>query len=566
MVPDIGVTPNQWYFEKPDKPQTTENTASPTLIAFLNVLRHAADPETGQRVVVKIWIDTKKPPGQLQCTVDRRLGNEIEIYKRVLDKILAPGLSTNFIPFIASGECPLRTMTQTSQDGIRGLTAAIEKIENVRKTRYGCSDQANRVRFLVTQSACGGQGPCQTLRALAEILDNDPNRHTERWDNMHCIFFSLVWGIDALHNVAKISHNDLHLQNVVMRDEDPDRPTFLFVAEPNIVYAVPREWMPQQPMIFDWDRGLMVDDNHQPNAQIGMEKADLYRIFCSAIITRDNMNGKTVGWNSANAILGQALTTVMLNNARSQARAKKPPCRGYARAFPSCLHFLKGRNITAQRPFWHLRLDRVRRLVPEAFVGTRELRVFVNASCPEQDRDAIKRRARQDPRSEIRVIATVFDEKGKWGDFGWMIEQKQYQKSIFVFNDNETQFNAYHAQTPMGCMAGKRSDVVRPYQCEEIPRAVGIPTGVDHDFVVLTYRPPKPRVNHGYLRLTNEVKTVIDRALERMDRVINNRRDVQRIYYSADKRDGESLGTTFEVGDDVKRYIVAGIYAVANEH
>ena len=62
-----------------------------------------------------------------------------------------------------------------------------------------------------------------------------------------------------------------------------------------------------------------------------------------------------------------------------------------------------------------------------------------------------------------------------------MIEQPEYADALFVFNDNEGEFRAHqgHAPGARRCHAGGGNAVIRPYQCEDPPRAAGIPTG-DH--------------------------------------------------------------------------------------
>src|SRR5690349_16006750 len=104
-------------------------------------------------------------------------------------------------------------------------------------------------------------------------------------------------------------------------------------------------------------------------------------------------------------------------------------------------------------------------------------------------------------RSRVQVIGSQFSRPGTDGDFGWMIEQPEYDDALFVFNDNEPQFLAFlQSQDPgsSGCRPGGGNAVIRPYRCKHPRRAAGVPTGA----------------GEGYAQLTPEVKRVIDDAFE----------------------------------------------------
>lgn len=135
---------------------------------------------------------------------------------------------------------------------------------------------------------------------------------------------------------------------------------------------------------------------------------------------------------------------------------------------------------------------------------------------------------------------SVFVGGGKEGDFSWMIERPEYDKALFVFNDNESQFQAFMD----GISVGGGNAVIRPYQGAGA-RAAGVPTGP------------------GYDALTRENKAIIDRALARIRALISSGRYTT-LVYSADEDDPSLLGHgIFDVGDDVRRYIVAELKAIA---
>ena len=98
----------------------------------------------------------------------------------------------------------------------------------------------------------------------------------------------------------------------------------------------------------------------------------------------------------------------------------------------------------------------------------------------------------------MRIRKSVFQGSGVDGDFGWMIQQPEFARSLFVFNDNESQFNAFHEGKPSGLSAGGGNAIIRPYQGTKPQRAAGVPTG-DHG---------------GYSELSPQIKQIIDRAIE----------------------------------------------------
>ena len=93
----------------------------------------------------------------------------------------------------------------------------------------------------------------------------------------------------------------------------------------------------------------------------------------------------------------------------------------------------------------------------------------------------------------------------------------------------------------MAARRGGGNAGIRPYQCLDPPRAAGVPTGSS---------------GAGYPELTEAVRRVLDDAFVVVKYLLASGR-YQRVFYSAANADGD-LGTgIFQVGDDVKRYIVA---------
>jgi len=157
--------------------------------------------------------------------------------------------------------------------------------------------------------------------------------------------------------------------------------------------------------------------------------------------------------------------------------------------------------------------------------------------------------------SKVKVIGSVFQGARRDGDFGWMLEQEQYAKAFFVFNDNQSQFEAYQnnpdATDGAGCAPGGGNGAIRPYQCQKPPRAGGIPTG---DYGIEN--------GPGYPALSAEVKSVIDAAVAFIGGVVEEN-GYTTLYYSSDGKGGLGHGI-FNPAEDVKAYIVEQIESLGS--
>jgi hypothetical protein len=142
----------------------------------------------------------------------------------------------------------------------------------------------------------------------------------------------------------------------------------------------------------------------------------------------------------------------------------------------------------------------------------------------------------------VTVAGSTFTGRGRPGDFTWMIEQPAWSGTLFVFNDNEEQFRAWQRDPRQGagCSAGGGNAAIRPWRCADPPRAAGVPTG---------------RGGQGYAALTDDVRAILDEAIEVIDALLETGR-YSGVLYSAGASDGD-LGTgIFTVGEEVRRYIV----------
>jgi hypothetical protein len=149
----------------------------------------------------------------------------------------------------------------------------------------------------------------------------------------------------------------------------------------------------------------------------------------------------------------------------------------------------------------------------------------------------------------VQLVPSRFEGRDRPGDFAWMIAQPEYADALFVFNDNEEQFRAFQRDphNTAGLSPGGGNATIRPYRGADPPRAAGIPTG---------------RAGQGYATLSADARQAIDDALAVIAELLAGGA-YQRVVYSAANDEGD-LGTgIFEVGDDVKRYIVSGLKRLA---
>lgn len=133
----------------------------------------------------------------------------------------------------------------------------------------------------------------------------------------------------------------------------------------------------------------------------------------------------------------------------------------------------------------------------------------------------------------MKVIGTTFIKKDQYGDFEWMINQPQYKNSIFIFNDNEEDYNS--------SKRGGGSACIRPYNGVDgrKPRSHGIPTGNSFG---------------GYQKLDEWNKYIIHKSIvELVEKVTEFGYDT--IYYSS-RKDSILIGNgIFQIDERVIIFI-----------
>jgi len=147
---------------------------------------------------------------------------------------------------------------------------------------------------------------------------------------------------------------------------------------------------------------------------------------------------------------------------------------------------------------------------------------------------------------KITIKGSIYSGEGREGDFGWMMGQDQYKKTLFIFNDNEEEYDAYTALIPSqlkpnveGCVAGEGNAIIRPQRCVDPKRALGVPTG---------------RGGEGYESLDDGAKDRIDGSIKAIRDLVSNG-DYDTVIFSQDAHE-ETLGTgIYQVAPAVKKYI-----------
>ncbi len=139
----------------------------------------------------------------------------------------------------------------------------------------------------------------------------------------------------------------------------------------------------------------------------------------------------------------------------------------------------------------------------------------------------------------IKVVRSIFRGDGVSGDYLWMSNQPEFARALFVFNDNEEQFDAFIVGEASGFTAGGGNAAIRPLRKQVQPRAAGVPTG---------------KRGRGYEALDASTRAKIDLALAIIEGLVRTG-DYDQIVIPESK-DGNTLGTgIFQVAPEVRDYI-----------
>ncbi len=141
------------------------------------------------------------------------------------------------------------------------------------------------------------------------------------------------------------------------------------------------------------------------------------------------------------------------------------------------------------------------------------------------------------------IIPIAYSGIGKVGDFEWMQTQPDYVNTLFVFNDNEEQFDAFLNGQANGFTAGGGNAIARPWRKLDPVKSAGIPTG---------------SLGSGYSVLDAKTQAKIDQALQIIDGLLKLG-IYDKLVFSADQT-LTTLGTgIFNVSNQVRNYIFQGL-------
>ena len=152
-----------------------------------------------------------------------------------------------------------------------------------------------------------------------------------------------------------------------------------------------------------------------------------------------------------------------------------------------------------------------------------------------------------DSTKTIKVQGSFFTGKNKVGDFRWMIDRSEYSKTLFVFNDNEEQFRDFQSkkndQTNLkkskGCKPGSGNATIRHKQCDNPPRAAGVPTGSKRK---------------GYKELSPQVRELIKQSIDHIRHVLEQG-DYDTVLFSQEPNTRMIGAGIFKISNEVKEYI-----------
>jgi len=142
-------------------------------------------------------------------------------------------------------------------------------------------------------------------------------------------------------------------------------------------------------------------------------------------------------------------------------------------------------------------------------------------------------------RKKITVIPSTYSGRGQAGDYEWMLNQPEYENTLFIFNDNEEQFDAFVKGESSGFTRGGGNAAIRPFRKNSPPRAAGVPTG---------------KSGCGYSSLDEPTKAKIDQAFTVITDLLETG-NYESIVFSANKTKTDIGTGIFDVGADVRAYI-----------
>jgi serine/threonine protein kinase len=236
-------------------------TGSPTTIFFARLVKEAIRQKSDVHVALKIFLD-------VPSSHEKKLLYEVEVYRNIIDKIVARGYSPNFIPFLGFGRC-----------SIKNINNLIGNISTYFRDEYQIEFAKNpnlKVNVLMTEQPSG------EIVSLASAM--------KEWslteEELEKIVLQLVYSLNVLQKF-RTTHNDLHYHNVLLSKKSQLQKMYLIIG--NRIFQFRTRYVPY---IFDWDRsyseplghniGLTEDEcNIAATCNRFSKRVDLYTLFCT---------------------------------------------------------------------------------------------------------------------------------------------------------------------------------------------------------------------------------------------------------------------------------------------
>ena len=223
----------------------------------------------------------------------RGLNYEVLMYKFITSKIIEPNLSPNFIPILAYGKCSLKNIMDNVINSLPKDKSG--QMTNFFKPLSVFPDLNLNIMITGTNRT--------NITSFTDILNQDKLNNNLDKKERSSIIFQCLYSL-CLMDFFKISHNDLHLGNLLM--EVLDSPTCFTFKFGNNNVSFRTRYIPK---FYDWDRGFQKSNGDNPVLDSGFSlvtnalnkftpNRDYYQFICE-------MNQYPMFWELLAGILSE---------------------------------------------------------------------------------------------------------------------------------------------------------------------------------------------------------------------------------------------------------------------
>jgi hypothetical protein len=226
-----------------------KNSVSPSEIIFADIIKEKLDKKSKFPVVLKIFIDDPKFSRAIFRTQKQRdiyddivrkikglgkdlngLKYEIAIYKSLFN-IIKNNICPNFIPYVGSAQCNIKTITKSIPIDKRD-----EFLDGLIFARTGINLPVN---ILITGR------PSNSLPLSVFLLDKNISSRDKNIVILQCLYTLYVL------KQEKIRHNDLHFGNIIVSiNKNPVKRLYIVNKNKENWFYINTKYIP---LFFDWD-------------------------------------------------------------------------------------------------------------------------------------------------------------------------------------------------------------------------------------------------------------------------------------------------------------------------